>query len=125
LVKPGGILYLETPNSDSHLLYREKGDYTFLIPPDHLWLLSRFSIKTMLPKNAEILVTKTYSYSEHLMGIIKRILHPVSLRTLSSSKGKQSACHCTPRNEESLKKKLFYYLFDCLLAPIFTGTLNL
>lgn len=126
LVKPGGILYIETPNSDSHLLYVEKERYTFLIPPDHLWLFSHFSINSLLPANSSLIKTSTYSYSEHFMGIIKTIIRSMSLRAKPST-AKQSVFHepATPRNSKSLRKLLFYYLFDCILAPLFTPLLNL
>ena len=127
LVKPGGILFLETPNSDSHLLYAEKEQYTFLIPPDHLWLFSHYSIQSILPHNFEIIFRNTYSYSEHFMGIMKSV-------------GKQLLPHSPSNKNEILKqvpydthikpqalsvsKKLKYYFFDCLIAPLFTGMLN-
>ncbi|MCX6730299.1 MAG: class I SAM-dependent methyltransferase, partial [Candidatus Roizmanbacteria bacterium] len=138
IVKPGGLLYIETPNSDSHLLYVERESYTFLIPPDHLWLFSQQSIKQLLPKYSSIISINTYSYSEHLMGIIKRIIKSLSLSerseesterneekkreefTLSNSKGLDpSANHF--RMIQKFKKNLSYLLFDRTLAPFLTG----
>ena len=129
LVKPNGILFLETPNSDSHLLYTEKDQYTFLIPPDHLWLFSRYSIQKMLPQRMQIVKINTYSYSEHFMGIFKQILN----RQNSLSKNTSMFRNINKKNSEldkkssfliQLRKKLFYYFFDKGLAPIFTVLLN-
>jgi SAM-dependent methyltransferase len=74
LLKPGGLLYLETPNADSHLLHAEKENYTFLIPPDHIWLFSKKSFTYLLPSNSRYHAVSTYSYPEHFMGIVKAVL---------------------------------------------------
>lgn len=126
LVKLGGILYLETPNSDSHLLYAEKEDYTFLIPPDHLWLFSRYSIKWLLPKWEQILYINTYSYSEHFMGILKKILINLSLRAkyISAKQSQEITSSSLIPRDDRLTKNLTYLLFDRILAPICTGLLN-
>jgi len=122
LVKPGGILYIETPNSDSHLLYVEKEQYTFLIPPEHLWLLSRHSIKKILPNNASIEYINTYSNPEHLMGIVKRLIKgPRKLESEIKSEKKVE----TNAKVSSVKKRFSFYFFDQVLAPLFTGTLNI
>lgn len=139
LVKPGGLLYLETPNSDSHLLYAEREQYTFLIPPNHLWLFSKESLKHLLPKNTEIICINTYSYSEHFMGITKRIIknlrhsehseesRPIGckIRFARSFDGAYTELAECAQDDNAIKKKLSYFLFDRLLAPLFTGTLNL
>jgi len=126
LVKPGGMLYLETPNSDSHLLYAEQSDYTFLIPPDHLWLLSKESIKIILPVNTRIHSINTYSYPEHVMGIFKKLIKIVN----KSNRRIYVPTHIKTNNIRakktiSLRKKLSYYFFDKGIAPLFTGMLNL
>lgn len=133
LVKPGGLLYIETPNSDSHLLYTERERYTFLIPPDHLWIFSKESIKKLLPKNFQIIHVKTYSYPEHLMGIVKRTIKNLSHseRSKKSSVSASLDFSAMPRNDNVfvimniIRKKMFYFLFDRLLAPLFTGLLNI
>jgi len=142
LVKPGGLLYIETPNSDSHLLYVEKEQYTFLIPPHHLWLFSKDSISHLLSKNSQIIYTNTYSYSEHFMGIIKRIMrnkrHSEHVRRAQCGLREESNINASldfsamPRNDNintkmfrRLKRYLSYLLFDKALAPLFTGLLNL
>ncbi len=125
LVKPGGVLYLETPNADSHLLYGEKERYTFLIPPEHLCILSRFAIALLLPSNAQIIKTATYSYSEHLMGIVKSALHKNSQTNIKTNKKTNANKNTNNNSSKNINKKLSYFLFDCLLAPLFTGILNL
>lgn len=127
LVNPNGLLYIETPNSDSHLLYAEKHNYTFLIPPDHLWLFSHRSIGSILPENYYIAKARTYSNSEHLMGIVKTILGK------KATKAKKKECLALSahgqmdlgQNVESWRKRVSYLLFDAFLAPLFTSFLNL
>lgn len=123
LVKPGGILFIETPNSDSHLLYAEKENYTFLIPPEHLWIFSKDSFIYLIPGNSQIISANTYSYSEHLMGIVKQM---VNNRESSFQKRlpRRPPNRRIPRNDNTFRKKLSYFLFDRLLAPLFTGFLN-
>jgi len=113
LLNSNGILYIETPNLNSHLFWTEKEDYTFLTPPDHLWIFSIKSLKTMLRDISliEIVKTSTYSYSEHLMGIIKRKFQ-INTKTQNP-------------NKQNISKKLKYSLFDKTLAPLFTPILNL
>lgn len=126
LVKPGGLLYLETPNSDSHLLYAEKEKYTFLIPPDHLWLFSLDSIKNILPKKTEIINISTYTYPEHVMGIGKAL--STSLFRLAPRSVSEGGNNIEVRNiniMKTVKKKIFFYLFDSTIAPLFTGIVNL
>ena len=123
LVKPGGILFIETPNSDSHLLYVEKENYTFLIPPEHLWIFSKDSFIYLIPRNSQIINANTYSYSEHLMGIVKQM---VNNRKSSFQKRlpRRPPNRRIPRNDNTFRKNLSYFLFDRLLAPLFTGFLN-
>lgn len=122
LVKPGGILYIETPNSDSHLLYVERECYTFLIPPEHLWIFSWMSIRTTLPQNAFIKYTHTYSYPEHFMGIIKRIVK----RKNNIKKSADTTTKMTIEDyHPTFKKQFSYFFFDRLVAPLLTGVLNL
>ena len=123
LIKPGGILYIETPNSDSHLLYTEREHYTFLLPPEHIWLFSKESIKYLLPKNTRTISINTYSYSEHFMGILKKKLLPVLRREESTPQGHIKRLAASEK--ASLTKHLRYLFFDKLLAPLFTGLLNL
>lgn len=128
LVKPGGLLFIETPNSDSHLLYAERERYTFLIPPDHLWLFSKESLKHLLPKNTDTILINTYSYSEHLMGIIKQMKKNTSIFRNIEVNRRVDTIHKPIKQTnslESIRKKIFYCLFDKTLAPLFTCFLNL
>ncbi|MFH0772828.1 MAG: class I SAM-dependent methyltransferase [bacterium] len=128
LVKPGGILYIETPNSDSHLLYVEKDNYTFLIPPDHLWIFSKKAIQVLLPSYAYIFLEHTYSYSQHLMGIIKTLSsrQHYQQKNIFHAQGEKIQKNGMKSNMlRNVKKRVFYYLFDRTLAPLFTGLLNL
>ncbi len=122
LVAPKGILYIETPNSDSHLLYVEKEQYTFLLPPQHLWLFSQESIKALLPKKILIKHVHTYSYPEHFMGIVKRLIK--GKKDVDNNIYKQTNTKID-NSSMSLKKRFSYLLLDQLLAPLFTGILNL
>lgn len=121
LVKPKGTLFLETPNSDSHLLYAEKDKYTFLIPPEHVWIFSKESIKQLLPKNSYITSTNTYSYSEHFMGIVKKI---INTNKKATKKTNSQIDQLRNTQKISFKKWLSYILFDKILAPLLTPLLN-
>jgi SAM-dependent methyltransferase len=127
LVVPGGILYIETPNSDSHLLNVEKEDYTFLIPPDHLWLFSYKSIQYLLPKNTEMIHKDTYSYSEHFMGIVKKVIKGKMPTYLDEEKRNDLSTPLVSngRQNKKIKERLSYLFFDRTLAPLCTSLLNI
>lgn len=76
-LKKNGILFIETPNADSHLLYVEQQDYTFLTPPEHIHLFARASLESLVRGlGREVSIkTMTHSYPEHFMGIARRIRH--------------------------------------------------
>lgn len=116
LLEEEGILYIETPNLESHLFNSEKQNYTFLTPPDHLSIFSRKAIKNMLPRNLQIIKSATYSYSSHLMGIIKNL-------NVKSQKAKPQVK--TQNLKKPLVKSLKYLFFDQSLARIFTPFLNI
>lgn len=136
LLAPGGLLYVETPNLDSHLYRAEQDNYTFLTPPDHLWIFSQKSFLKILGKNYFIKHISTYSYSEHFMGIIKFLLKRVK-------KGRNNAVtagHNQPKRLKvalqdspvSTKKGKFitfsflkYLLFDKVVASLLYPLLNL
>lgn len=119
MLKPKGILYMETPNLASHLYNQEKDRYTFLTPPDHQWIFSRKSINEFFRKNSNVRIMSvtTYSYSEHFMKIIKSIFLKKTnvVRTDESRKD----------NQENLGKKAKYIFFDQTLAPLLVWTINL
>lgn len=136
LLSPGGILYIETPNLDSHLYRAEQDNYTFLTPPDHLWIFSKESFKKMLINNYYIKNISTYSYPEHFMGIIKTILktskkEPTQVVTAGHNQPLRLKVACQ-NNPLSLKKGRFidisyikYLLFDRCMARLFYPLLNL
>lgn len=74
-IKRGGILFIETPNIDSHLFNTEQSRYTYLTPPDHIHLFSPYGLELILRTlDREIkITTTTYSYPEHFMGIARSI----------------------------------------------------
>jgi 2-polyprenyl-3-methyl-5-hydroxy-6-metoxy-1,4-benzoquinol methylase len=138
LLKPQGILYIETPNLQSHLFNIEKEQYTFLTPPEHLWIFSIKSIEHVL--NSYKLLATTYSYPEHLMGIIKKKLPILNYQLPINNKFQK----INKKNNFNIKNldlnidikfiisnlKLFektfkYTLFDKIISPILTPLLNL
>ncbi|MDO8497731.1 MAG: class I SAM-dependent methyltransferase [bacterium] len=119
LMNKDAVLYIETPNLDSHLFHFEKESYTFLTPPDHLGIFSKKTFQELLSRtNLEILDVTTYSYPEHFMGVIKKILH--SNPPLPSQTSFPSS---TP--PLSLSKKLKYILIDTMIASLLYKILNL
>lgn len=135
LLNKGGILFLETPNLDSHLFYSEKYNYTFLTPPDHIWLFSQRSFYYLLKKIRGIQIEKisTYSYPEHFMGIIKNLLNRQSkdYHGLIADSHRYPRESATNQRKSSLQQKtnyikhFKYLLFDKLIAPLLTPFLNL
>ena len=124
LLKPSGILYIETPNLNSHLFYSEKENYTFLLPPEHLWIFSLKSFSKLIPSNLSIIQVNTISQPEHFMGILKNIFkNYLSTSTVQTTK----ACKQTQNlNQKPTKilKKIKYILLDEMFAPFFTPLLN-
>lgn len=120
LLLPGGILYVETPNMNSFLFAFEKSNYTFLLVPDHLWLFSKKSFQFIMPTYLKIVDSLTYSYPEHLMGIIKSIFN------FKADKSGSSGNNSDPENiSTGLTKKLKYLFFDKFLAVSFYRLLNI
>lgn len=121
-VKPGGILYIETPNLDSHLFNVEGPDYTFLTPPDHLHLFSPRSLDSLVRSlNREVTITvKTYSYPEHFIGVARRIKRGAIGKSVRHplKKAQNSGKH--RRVGEAPARP-----FDAYIAPALTPLLNL
>ncbi len=119
LLKPGGILYIETPNLDSHLYETEQDHYTFLTPPDHLWIFSPSSIRELLKNMKGVSVAKitTTTHPEHFMGILKRKLQITNNKHQINSKS--SIINIRTRSEETQSpiREIKHLLFDTLLAP--------
>lgn len=120
LLLPGGFLYVETPNMNSFLFEFEKNNYTFLLVPDHLWLFSKKSFQFLLPTPLKIIDSFTYSYPEHLMGIIKSIFN------LKDEKSTSFENNPDPGSKSiGLTRKLKYLFFDKFLAVSFYRLLNI
>ncbi len=131
LLAPGGIIYIETPNLDSHLYRAEQNNYTFLTPPDHLWIFSRKSFPKILGENYFIKHVSTYSYSQHLMGILKAVTAP-HFQPTSLPAGKAGLKVARQDSPSSSKKWQFvdisflkYILFDKCIASLLYPLLNL
>jgi len=118
LLKPEGVLYIETPNSYSHLAIVEKENYTFLTPPDHIHLFSKNSMAHILPLYTES-VYKTYSYPEHLVGILRAIknarYYKQDIRKSDTEK----------KLNRGVPSKNNLPFFDKHIAPLLTPLLNL
>lgn len=123
LLVKNGILFIETPNVNSHLFYVLKSSYDFLTPPDHKWLFSKKSFQAMLKDKTDLKIERvsTYSYPEHFMGILKRLIkgdkkisRPVAKKT-GDFVGK----------DLSLNKKIKIRLFDKGIAYLAHPLLNL
>ncbi|MFN4212984.1 MAG: class I SAM-dependent methyltransferase [Microgenomates group bacterium] len=131
LLKENGILYIETPNLQSHLYNVEKENYTFLTPPDHLWIFSQQSFQTLIKKIPKLKINKmsTYSYPEHLMGIIKKLLTKKNVIPAKAGIYKDKMNKFLIKSPETTKNILIsdikYYFFDRILATLFTPLLNI
>jgi len=119
MLEPKGVLYIETPNFDSHLYNREKDHYTFLTPPVHQWVFSKKSITELLKNNKSTRIESitTYSYSEHFMKVIKSYFS----EKLINSRTKI----ITNNIQSNYLEKAKYILFDRIIAPLFVWTLDL
>lgn len=136
LLAPGGILYIETPNFDSHLYRAEQDNYTFLTPPDHLWIFSINSFREMVGNNYCFKHISTYSYPEHFMGIMKAFLNskkkkpPQLITTGHTQPGRLKVAR--QDNPLTLKRGGFinisafkYLIFDKCIASLLYPLLNL
>ncbi len=126
LLNPQGILFIETPNVDSHLFYAEKANYTFLTPPDHLWLLSRKSFKqiTSKLKSTSLIKLSTYTLPEHVMGIFKRKVQNSNVKAQINVKD-QNPNHSGSLHYNIIMKWAKTMVFDKLLAPLLIPIINL
>lgn len=126
-IKKDGILFIETPNADSHLLNVEGPDYTFLTPPEHIHLFS--------PKSLEVLIrmlgrdvtihTNTYSYPEHFVGIIRRIKNGEIGKVSKKQAVKANKNGKNGKNGHKTVKPGPAPYFDTNIAPALTPLLNL
>ncbi len=129
LLKPDGLLYVETPNLDSYLFYAENKKYTFLLAPEHPWIFSHYSFRYLIQDTKRALTVKTYSYSEHVMGIIKAIIKKYNSSATVPPKNlkKPEEISLSPSSQISIlvKKAVFYFIFDLCLAKLFVPFLNM
>lgn len=126
LLNHRGLLYIETPNFDSHLRALEKSAYTFLSPPQHLWVLSANFFRLVL-KNSLILSKmrlmkiQTYSYPEHFVGLIRILLRRRNAPYHSNRVGDKTS----PQPEApSLRRFIRYHVFHRCIAPLLHRLLN-
>jgi len=129
LLNQNGVLFIETPNLDSHLFWKELKNYTFLTPPEHLYIYSKKSFNYLLSKSAQIVNASTYSYPSHFMGIIKKskIQLSPSLKLRRASKI-QKFEHSNLEfiwDLEFMISNLKFLVFDRFFAPLFTPLLNI
>lgn len=122
LLSPGGVLYIETPNSTSHQAVVEGERYTFLTPPDHLNLFSKESIELLIKDLTKTSVSHfgTYSYPEHLVGILRIVRRGGACYQLSSDSSESQIT--TSRLGKDRGGLPF---FDRVIAPIMTPLLNI
>src|SRR3989344_1563939 len=109
----------------------EKYNYTFLTPPDHIWLFSKKSFHYILQDNLKIQIEKisSYSFPEHFMGILKyffkkRILtgHP---EFISGSESKKQMLKLVQHDKKRTLTSFKYLVVDKFFAPLLTPLLNL
>ncbi len=121
LLNKKGLFYIETPNHHSWLHKFEKEKYTFLTPPDHVYIFSLISFSFLIKDDSSLKIRSvlTYSYPEHFMGIIKNFIR--------NQKNSSILCYPTlPHKKTSniLLKKIKIVLFDGVLAKVFYRLLN-
>jgi len=123
LLKPNGVLYIETPNIDSRLYYSEGKNYTFLTPPDHIYLFSPFAFQEMIKNSHNIRIQNisTSSHPEHFMGILKRKWRITDGKSQINTQLQKSNKEIQPAPGIKIIK---YYLFDKIIAPLCTPLLN-
>lgn len=128
LLTKGGILYIETPNLNSHLFHEEKYQYTFLTPPDHIWIFSFKSFEYLLREGngIEVIQKTTYSQPEHFMGILKKKLEVRSEKLEAKNESKKMPFKSSNiQPPTSNISRLKYLVFDRFLSPLLTPLLNI
>ncbi len=116
MLNKGGVLYIETPNLDSHLFYSERTSYTFLTPPEHLWIFSLYTFKYIFPGYSPTRV-ETYTPVEHAVGMIRGWIHRSKLsKTTSIVERKHSSINSKPMKYKIMHEVLGPYL--CALLNI-------
>lgn len=133
LLKRGGVLYIETPNIESWLAFSEKEDFTFLTPPEHVYLYSKKGITRLVQKlNDKFILRKisTYSYPEHLIGIIRRQWRQIRInikfnKNSTTNKKKRGFNNKNSSSSNKLRSNVQRLLFDKIMAVLCTPILNI
>ena len=123
LLNRDGILFIETPNLNSRLFEAEQKDYTFLTPPEHLFIFSIDSFKEILNNinYVKIIKVSTYSYVEHSVKIINTFFKSFFNKNYSPSHIYNTPfVHDRGENVSIFKfrKYLFFVIFHRILGPI-------
>lgn len=119
LLESNGILCVATPNIESHLAKVLKGDFNYIIPPEHVSYYSPRTLKRILEEtDFKLLKTYTWGYPSDLGAIIKRKIkgkkdHASNKNIFSNSE-----------NNISSVKKIKSILFDSIFCRIFFSVLN-
>ena len=130
-LKRNGLLYLETPNIQSWLALMEKQNYTFLTPPDHVCLYSVRSLVRLIERSINrytVVRLETYSYVEHVVGILKILLgkdNSKKLNTKSIIRKNTRNRGKSTRKEKTFFKHINYILFHKIIAPVLMPFFNL
>src|SRR3989344_1794219 len=118
ILNDNGIIFIETPNYDSWLRRIEKCEYIFLTPPDHTYVLSIKTIQEIFKrKKWKIIFKTTFSYPEHLIGILRRLKYTFAKETKFIKVPNQHS-----RHQKAVVKKRNNIVE--LLAPGLTNLLN-
>ncbi|MFH1827489.1 MAG: class I SAM-dependent methyltransferase [bacterium] len=127
LLNKNGMLFIETPNLNSFLFKAEQHKYTFLTPPEHLFIFSKYSFFKIIYNlnNSKIVKISSYSYVEHSVKILKTFLIPnFNKNKLHRHKNMTSLIH--DRGQKSsfimIKKVVFYFIFHKIIGPIISLT---
>ncbi len=117
----GGILYIATPNFNSHLSKVLKVNFPYLSPPEHVIFYSPKTLYFLLQKTGfQRMKIRTYGYPQDLSGIIKKLIKKPDSNSLLFNINFKS-------NDRINKyRRLFkYMIFDKFFCVLFYRVLNL
>lgn len=123
LLNPGGLVYIATPNIDSLSAKVLKEHFDHLIPPEHLGYFNNKTLTYLLKSaNFNILHTGSWSSSQDLAGIVKRLV----IKKINNSNLKSNyALLSSDYSINSRIKEIKYILFDRLFCSLFYRILNI
>jgi len=128
LLKKNGILYIETPNYSSWLRKTEGRNYTFLTPPEHLFIYSKKSLHKIIKDlswQAKIQNVKTYSDTEHVIGVIRIIKKNLFSKFIACSNkniySNPNLKNSRKKIERDKKKASLFCLLSSLIKPFFNA----